>query len=73
MRISQSSSWNLPPTGRQARAITRLCLQLGIREELENKPSNRQEARQLQYSLVKKLKEGAHEANQTGNGMLRPM
>ncbi len=53
-KIPSASSWTLPPTGRQVAAITRLCQQLGIREPLEEKPSNRWEARRLLYELRQK-------------------
>ena len=56
-KIHYASSWQLPPTGRQVRAITRLCQQLGITEPLEDKPSNRWEARQLLYELSDRRKE----------------
>lgn len=46
-----ASSWLLPPTARQEAAITRLCMQKGIKEPLEDRPSNRWEARQLLYEL----------------------
>lgn len=46
-----ASSWLLPPTARQTAAITRLCMRKGVREPLEEKPSNRWEARQLLYEL----------------------
>jgi hypothetical protein len=50
-KIPPESSLNLPPTGRQARAITKLCLYKGISEPLEERPSNRREARNLIYEL----------------------
>ena len=52
-----ASSWLLPPTSRQVAAITRLCMRKGIRESLEEKPSNRWEARQLLYELSQ-MKDG---------------
>jgi len=51
-KIQPDSSWNLPPTDRQTRAITMLYIQLGIREPLEERPCNRLEARSLQYELM---------------------
>ena len=60
-KIHYSSSWTLPPTGRQVRAITMLCAELGISEPLEDKPSNRWEARRLMYELRSKRKEGRNE------------
>lgn len=49
--IQPNSSWNLPATDRQIRAITRLCLALDIREQLEEQQRSRHEARQLIYDL----------------------
>lgn len=51
-KIQPESSWNLSPTPKQIRAITLLCIRLGIREYLEEKPSSRYEARQLIYDLI---------------------
>jgi len=45
--IHKASSWNLPPTPKQVRAITRLAQQLGYHEPVENKPTNRREARDM--------------------------
>lgn len=59
-KIPPASSWTLPPTGRQTVAITRLCIQLGIKEPLEDKPSNRWEARRLLYELKQKRKGKQH-------------
>lgn len=56
-KIHYASSWTLPPTGRQVRAIARKCQQLGIREHLEDKPTNRWEARQMLYELSQRRKE----------------
>lgn len=50
-KIPKTSSWNLEPTSKQVRAITRLCIQQGIKEPLEETPSNRWEARNLIYEL----------------------
>lgn len=55
-KIHSASSWTLPPTGRQLRAITRLCAELHIKEHLENNPSNRWEARRLLYELNERRK-----------------
>jgi len=46
-KIPKHSTWNLPPTGRQIRAIALLAQQLGYHEPVENKPSNRWEARNM--------------------------
>lgn len=46
-KIPPASSWNLPPTARQTRAIALLAQQLGYYEPVENKPSNRWEARNM--------------------------
>ena len=54
-KIHYNSSWTLPPTGKQVRAITRLCMQLGIKEPLEESPSNRWEARRLLYELNEQM------------------
>jgi len=50
-KILPESSWNLPPTGPQIYQITLLCKHLGIKEYLEESPSNRWEARNLIYDL----------------------
>jgi len=50
-KIPPSSSMNLPPTPRQIRAIAKLCQQHGITEPLEERVSNRREARDLIYGL----------------------
>ncbi len=49
--IESSSSLNLPATGLQRRAITRLCRARGIREELEELVMSRLEARNRIYEL----------------------
>lgn len=56
MKVEPGSSWNLPPTSAQVRAITRMSQRLGIKEPLEDTPSNRLEARRLQYDLVNALR-----------------
>jgi hypothetical protein len=53
-KIPPGSSWNLPPTEKQTRAIAELCMRRGIRELLEETPSDRREARNLIYELRKK-------------------
>ena len=53
-KIQPTSSWTLPPTGKQISAITRLAQQLGITEPIENKPTTRWEARQLLWELEQK-------------------
>ncbi len=50
-KVPRVSSFGLPPTTTQIRAITRLCVQLGISEALEETPRNRMEARNLIYRL----------------------
>ena len=57
-QIPFSSTWNLPPTYRQVRAITALCIQCGITEPLEDKPTNRLEARDMIQSLRERRKIG---------------
>ena len=54
--IQPSSTLNLPPTGRQCRRIAFQCMALGIQEPLEEKVSNRWEARNLIWELREKLK-----------------
>lgn len=49
-------SWQLPPTAKQCLAITRLAQALGIREPIENSPSNRWEARRMLYDLKNRVK-----------------
>lgn len=56
MKIEQGSSLNERPTPRQVRAIARLCTVLGISEPLEERPSNRWEARDLIYDLLQEVK-----------------
>lgn len=46
-RIEPHSSWNLPATGRQKLAITRLCQQLGYHEPYEERQMTRLEARNM--------------------------
>jgi len=53
--VRPESSWNLPPTPPQIRAITRLCVQLKIGEPLEEFPSSRLEARRLIYDLRRQV------------------
>ena len=45
------STLELPPTDRQVRAITKMCITLKISEPLEESVSNRMEARNLMYQL----------------------
>ena len=62
--IHINSSWRLPPTSRQIYAITRLAAQLGIKEPIEEKPSNRWEARRLLYELNEQRKATVHKKEQ---------
>ena len=62
--IHYASSWTLPPTGRQVAAITRLCMQLGIKETLEDKPTTRWEARRLLHELNETRKATVHRKEQ---------
>ena len=55
-KIPKVSSWNLPPTGKQVRAITKLATILGYHEPVENKPSNRWEARNMIAGFREELK-----------------
>ena len=50
-KIEPTSSWTLPPTGRQLSAIARLAQQLGIEAPIEDKIATRWEARQLLWKL----------------------
>jgi len=50
-RIEPGSSWNDPPTDEQVRRITWYCKVLHIKEPLEERSSNRLEARNLIYEL----------------------
>jgi len=43
--------WAEPATGQQKRAITKLCIIKGVREELENRIMTKAEARTLIYEL----------------------
>lgn len=63
-KIPPSSSWTLPPTGRQIAAITRIAMQLGIREPIEEGISTRWEARRLLYELNEKRKATVHKSDQ---------
>lgn len=44
-------AWDLPATGRQCRAIAKLCIFAGIRDEPELRPMTRLEARDMIYQL----------------------
>ena len=55
-RIEPTSSWNLPPTDKQVRAITLLAMQLGYHEPVENTPRNRIEARNMIRGFVEERK-----------------
>lgn len=48
---SHSPTLQSPPTDRQIRAITKLCMALRIKEPLEEQVSTRREARNLIYEL----------------------
>ena len=52
--ISPTSSWNLPPTAKQARAITKLAMALGYHEPIEEKVKTRLEARNIIMGFRKK-------------------
>ena len=56
-KMRHSNSWSLPPTGKQTTSIARLCMQLRIKEPLEETVSNRWEARRVLYDLIQKRKE----------------
>ena len=55
-KIPKASSWNLPPTDKQVRAITRLAIILGYHEPVEERPSNRWEARNMIAGFIAELK-----------------
>jgi len=55
-KIPPTSPWNLPPTPKQVRAITSLCMSLGFREPYEEKVRTRYEARNMIAGLREELK-----------------
>ena len=55
-KIPKASSWNLPPTPKQVRAIARIATILGYHEPVEYKPSNRWEARNMIAGFREELK-----------------
>jgi len=55
-KTQPSSSWNLPPTPKQVRAITKLCAQLGYQQPHEEKVKTRWEARNLLAGLREERK-----------------
>jgi len=55
-RIPKISSWNLPPTPKQVRAIAKLCAQLGYQQPHEEKVRTRWEARNLLAGLREERK-----------------
>ncbi len=63
-KIPPTSSWALPPTGKQLSAIARLAAQLGIKEPIEEGPTNRWEARRLMHDLNERRKATVHKADQ---------
>ena len=65
-KIPKASSWNLPPTDRQVRAITRYAIILGYHEPVEHKPSNRWEARNMLAGFREELKRRNNDKVQTG-------
>lgn len=50
------STLDEPPTPGQVRAITRMCIALKIKELLEERVSNKREARNLMYELRGQVK-----------------
>lgn len=60
-KIPKASSWNLPPTSKQVRAITKLATILGYHEPVENTPSNRWEARNMIAGFREELKRRTNE------------
>ncbi len=59
MKYNPDSSINLRPTGAHCRRIALQCVILGIREPLEERVSNRREARDLMYELRGRIKRRA--------------
>jgi len=60
-KIPKASSWNLPPTPRQVKAIARMATILGYHEPVENKPANRWEARNMLAGFREELKRRGRE------------
>jgi len=58
--IKPTSSWLLPPTAKQARAIAKLAMALGYHEPVEEKVSNRREARDMIMGFREELKRRSH-------------
>jgi len=56
VKYAAGSTIELPPTGVQCQRITLQCIALGIREPLEERVSNRREARDLIWQLRGELK-----------------
>lgn len=54
--IKPSSSWNLPPTAKQARAIAKLAQILGYHEPVEETVATRLEARNIIMGFREELK-----------------
>lgn len=55
-KILPSSSWNLPPTGRQIMAITKLAIALQYHEPIEEKVRTRLEARNIIVGFKEELR-----------------
>lgn len=49
-------NWDEPATGRQKLCIAKLCMAAGIRDEIEQQPMNRYEAREVIYRLRGRLR-----------------
>lgn len=47
-------SWDEPATGRQKRAIAKLCTAQGIKHEVEQEEMTRGEARAMTYDLMRR-------------------
>lgn len=55
--LRKKNAWQeLPPTGKQILSVTKMCMALGIKDPLEERVSNRREARDLMYELRGELR-----------------
>ena len=64
--IKLTSSWNLPPTDRQIKAITRLAMALGYHEPIEEKVKTRLEARNIIVGFKEELERRNRNAKNSG-------
>ena len=55
--LAEKNAWHkLPPTDKQIRSITKMCIALKIDDDLEERVSNRMEARDTMFELQRKLR-----------------